>query len=337
MSTATQERNAADHTELQAANNGFSLISVEKLLQLYTAMVKCRILEERASALLQTRVSGGANLACIGQEAAAVGVAIALLSDDTICPSHLDFLVSFLRGASLDAMFQPLIERSTSPDNGHFPSAHVDSAFSNTAAPAAKLAERFDIATQAGLANKADKNGRIAVAFLGEETTSLSAWHQACKAASAEQLPILFVCPNSLEDALRGLSLQVAVEDLQREAQVFGIPCITVDGNDVVAVYRVASEAIAHARRGNGPTLIECKMVHWGGHVETYPAHSGFNGAVQSSAHDPILNMEQYLRNKRLYSEDLRQKTIENFKEELDAAIEAVKEAHKPVDAKACN
>ena len=119
--------------------------------------------------------------------------------------------------------------------------------------------------------------------------------------------------------------------DIAQKAQAYGFPGITVDGNDVVAVYRVASEAIAHARKGNGPTLIECKTYRWYGHSEIDPAKYRDPEEVERwKANDPILNMEKYLMRKGLFSEEYKQKVAAEFSKELGVAIESAEKSPFP-------
>ena len=106
---------------------------------------------------------------------------------------------------------------------------------------------------------------------------------------------------------------------------------ITVDGNDVVAVYRVAQEAIARARRGQGPTLIECKTYRWYGHSEIDPAKYRDPEEVERwKAKDPIANMEKYLTGKGLFSAEWKQEIVDGFNKELDAAIEIAEKSALP-------
>ncbi|MGA2352606.1 MAG: thiamine pyrophosphate-dependent enzyme [Terracidiphilus sp.] len=247
MTTSTKDRNAA----ALAGNNGFSLISNEKLLQLYSTMVKCR------------------GNSAADQVAAAVGVTIDLLPEDTVValPGDFDFLQGHIR-------------------------PHEKSG--RRSSPAAQL----KMSIGAAIENKEKKNGKIAVVFSSGDSGFP---HEALIQAGAQQLPILFVCPTNLPAKPLLARKRIGVE--QSAADVYGFPFIPVDGVDVVAVYRVATEAIAHARKGNGSTLIECK----------------FDG---SGAHDPITKMEDYLTRKGLFSAKVKRKVVARHTAGLDAAFE---------------
>jgi len=228
-------------------------------------------------------------------------------------------------------MFSQLYARATSPDKGRSSPAHMGYAPLNVITPSSTIAAQLNIATGVALANKMKKNGKIAVAFSGDGSTSLGFWHEALNFAGVRQLPILFVCQNNLWAESVSLKLQTRVEDLAVKAQAYGFPGITVDGNDVVAVYRVAHEAITRARQGRGPTLIECKTYRWYGHSEIDPAKYRDPAEVEKwKANDPILNMEKYLTRKNLFSPEMKQEIIGTINKELDAAIEFAEKSPYP-------
>jgi len=320
MATKVKEPAASANGAVQ----GTGLISNEKLRQLYATMLKCRTLEERARVLFKQSKFTGNYYAAVGQEAASVGTAIDLRVEDTIGPSHRDFISGFIKGAPLDKMFCHLFARGNSP-------AHFGYAPLNVITPASTIAAQLNIATGVALANKMKKNDNIAVAYSGDGSTSLGFWHEALNFAGVHDLPIVFVCQNNLWAESVNLSLQTKVPDISTKAQAYGFPGITVDGNDVVAVYRVAQEAIARARRGQGPTLIECKTYRWYGHSEIDPAKYRDPEEVERwKAKDPIANMEKYLTGKGLFTAEWKQEIVDGFNNELDAAIEIAEQSALP-------
>ncbi len=289
MPAKTKERTVAARVPAASlpVQDGFSLISNDKLLALYAAMLKCRMLSERLRILFtQNDLFGNVYLGT-GREAVTVGVATDLLPEDTIVSAPLDFLASFIKGVPLAQIFTSLYTCSVSPGKAH-------------PAPAGP-----NIATATALANKTDKNNKIAVAFSGD---GLASWHDAMQVAGARELPMIFVCQTSFQTEPLNMNAQAGgAEELPLHAQDYGFPAIPVDGNDVVAVYRVAIESIAHARRSHVPTLIECKR--W-------------------NAGDPILNMESYLIGKGLFTEEFKRQVSTGFSKELDSAIEMVEKQH---------
>jgi pyruvate dehydrogenase E1 component alpha subunit len=306
-----------------AANDSFSLISNKKLLDLYSALVKSRIVAERVQTILNQgklkhRKLTANGRPAVGQEAAAVGVAIDLSPEDT---------VAFSTGSSYISCLIPCLVRGLPLET------LLDGLFHPTA-PSLGGPAQLKIATDAALANrlhqsrlhqnrlhqgklhqsKLHKNNRIAVAFSSRASTALGFPHKALELADARRLPMIFVSwnsPNSL--ALRRSSTnsganssadsQTKAKSVSAKTMPYSFPAIPVDGNDVVAVYRVAHEAIGHARQGDGPTLIECIA----------------DGSERS---DPLLNMESYLTRKGIFSERFKAEIAGEFNRKMDAALE---------------
>jgi TPP-dependent pyruvate/acetoin dehydrogenase alpha subunit len=331
MATKVKEPVEAPAASANGTAQGTGLISNEKLRQLYATMLKCRTLEERARVLFKQSKFTGNYYAAVGQEAASVGTAIDLRVEDTIGPSHRDFIAGFIKGAPLDKMFCHLFARENSPDKGRSSPAHFGYQPLNVITPASTIAAQLNIATGVALANKMKKNDNIAVAYSGDGSTSLGFWHEALNFAGVHDLPIVFVCQNNLWAESVNLQFQTKVPDISVKAQAYGFPGITVDGNDVVAVYRVAQEAIARARRGQGPTLIECKTYRWYGHSEIDPAKYRDPEEVERwKVKDPIASMERYLTGKGLFTAAWKQEIVDGFNKELDAAIEIAEKSALP-------
>jgi TPP-dependent pyruvate/acetoin dehydrogenase alpha subunit len=287
MTTRKTKLSPDANTAQLAGHDGLSLISNEKLLQIYSTMVKCRLLEERSRLLLENGKRAGKGKAGSGHEAAAVAVAIDLLSGDTVARTPLGFLLDFITGAPLSSVFREMLDGASNP---------------------APLGAQLEAASAAALTNKTKKSGKVVVAFLGDLPASLDFLEEALSYAGVHQLPILFVCRNGTVSMPRGQKKTDGTEELARKAQAHGVPCIPVDGDDAVAVYRVATESIAHARRGNGPTLIECKTLE---------------PQARNKVGLPIKNMEEYLTRKGLFGKELKRKAAAGFDGELDAAIAA--------------
>jgi TPP-dependent pyruvate/acetoin dehydrogenase alpha subunit len=254
-------------TAAPSIQNGFSLIPNEKLLQLYATMLKCRAIQERLRILIKENKLTLSLAASTGQDAATVGLTIDLLRDDTIALHPGDIIPLFISGLPLQDLLRSLF-RSISP--------------------APSIAAQLKTVTKAAMHNKLCNNKKIAVA-ISNESKSPGPWQEALASAVLHDLPMVFLSWNHIPLKTKGHRL----------------PAITVDGNDVVAVYRVACEAIAHARIGNGPTLIEC---------QPYILDPG----------DPVLNMEKYLIRKGIFSEKFKKGIAARFSREFDAAARSI-------------
>jgi TPP-dependent pyruvate/acetoin dehydrogenase alpha subunit len=271
------KKNAAPKTGSPSVQNGFSLISNEKLIALYAHLLKSRMLEESARILLQARNFNAVSHGALGHEASVVGVAIDLGPADTIAPSHLDCTASFLHGASLPKILARLSTRAAKPH------------------PA-----RLKSALAAAEVNRKAKNSKIVVAFAAEDASTEDAWHDAMHTARTRRLPMIFVSHLHHPGKFESAAVHAEVEDVALKTREFHFPVIPVDGNDVVAVYRVASESITHARQLHSAALIECHL--W-------------------DDDDPILNMEKYLKRKGLFTPRLKRNIAAGFARDLDAAL----------------
>lgn len=293
MTTGTKAERAA--AAALAANNGFSLISSQKLLQLYALMLKCRMIEERMRTLMEPGKRDGWYTAVAGREAAIAGAAIDLLPEDSVVSSPNHFLVDFIKGLPLNRVIAGLSLRSTDRETS-----------------GDQLTEAAGVAQ----CNKVKKNGKIVAVFHDGDAASIESWNQALSLAGVNRLPMLFVSSSTAQAGLESVGMQTRVN--KKAAWPHRFPSITVHGSDVVAVYRVATEAIAHARRGNGATLIECTGLGSGGHAET----------------GPIQKMEAYLSRKGLFNEGLKRETAAAFGKELDAAIATAAAKRSPASPK---
>lgn len=265
-----------------APHNGFSLISNEKLLALYSTMLKSRLLAAR----IATAASGKDPKAAAGSEAPIAGMCIDLLPGDTLAPGQRGFAASFIKGLPLSAILAP---------RPRFRYAAL-----NLVPPALSLAAQLERALEAAKTNKASRNKKLVVAFCGESSVAPDLLHQVMRQAAKRKLALLLVANSDADD-----------ESLSNKAKDCDLPVMTVDGADAVALYRVATESMAHARRGSGPTFVDCKP--W--------IYAGQTAAERKKSADSIYRMEEYLTRKGLFDKKLKASVTAQFRKELDAAL----------------
>lgn len=306
------------------SNHPNPLISDDKLKQIYGMMLRCRLLDERARILEKQADFEGDHYSSMGLEATAAGAAIDLRPADTLAPSHRDFILCYLKGVPLTVPFSQLYGRNTRPHNGH--SAPDDCGYAplNIVLPASNVAAQLAMCTEIAFANQRKKNGNVVMVFFGEGSVGLSAWHDALKLAGQRSLPIVFVRQSNLAAGSVSVKLEGTGHDTSCDAVGYGFPGITVDGNDAVAMYRVAQEAIERARSGGGPTLIEAETFPGYGPTEIARAQYRATDEVEEwESCGPIAVMERYLIGKSLFSEGWKKEIIAAFQRELDAAMYA--------------
>lgn len=287
----------------------FSLISNEKLLELYSTMVKCRMLDERARLLFKQGKLAANSEDAVGQEATIVAVTIGLVRGDTIIPSRQGIMAGLVNGASPGRLLRLL-------------SARAESGAKSSSSPA-----QFNRAVKTGV--KLKKTGKV-VLILSGGSTSADTWYEALETAGAKRLPVIFVRLADLSNKRMSAERQALAGDFERKTQASGVPGIVVDGNDVVAVYRVACEAMARARKGGGPSLIDCRRYRLSVDSQTSDGAAGrIKKLDQRVEHDPILNMERYLARKGLFNAPMKRRLKAGFKRELDAATRICEELGK--------
>jgi len=292
------------------------------LRRLYSYMLKCRTVEDRIRFLYRQGRFAGNYFNAIGQEATSVGTTLDLEPEDTVAPTHRNFVANIMKGTPLPLMFAHLYGRKTSPDQGRSAPAHCGYAPLNVITPASTIAAQLNIGTGIALAHKMQGKHHVVVALSGEGATSLGLWHEAVNFAAVHRLAMVLVVENNLYAESVPVSLQTAVEDMSVKSVAYGIPGVTVDGNDVVAVYSATREAIARARSGEGPTLLECKTYRWYGHSEIDPGKYRDPAEIAYwKSRDPIPAMERFLAGRDLWTEDWKKELLAGFNREIDEAI----------------
>lgn len=282
------------------------MISREKLIEMYTTMVKCRMIADRASLLAQQGRIPPPTAAAVGHEATLAGVAANLHPDDSLTASNRELLPGYLRGAPLTSIF------ATFAANGN---GHSSSAPNGNSASSIKPEDPLMHACNAARAHKARKTGNVSVVFCAVEQASSASWKKQLGLAARRSLPVIFVLRHSAsQNSNRGASALAGASDAP-QALAHGVPMIAVDGDDAVAVYRVASESVARARQRRGPTLIESIASTSSG----APA-DGTTGNGHKDISAAFLNMENYLSGKGLFDPTRRPQIETGFRQELDLA-----------------
>ena len=204
----------------------------------------------------------------IGQEATAVGVCFALRADDYMTTTHRGHGHMLAKGADVKGMMAELFGKQTGLCKGKGGSMHVTEAAVGALGANGIVGAPYLIATGAALSAQQEAGDRVAVAFSGDGATNQGMFHEAVNFAAVFKLPVVFVIENNLYGEFTPASKHAAIQWLSDRAVAYGIPGVTVDGNDVWEVYEATQEAVERARRGEGPTLLECLTYRWRGHME---------------------------------------------------------------------
>jgi len=274
-----------------AGGNGNSPSNHDVLRRLYSSMLKCRIMTERAQRLLGDRQPADYDFD-LGREAVVIGATLELGPEDTIAASPRNFAAQIAKGTSLKYLLSPKGRK-----NGlQTPTVAAGFACASTAS-----FDPFNLGTGLALAHRFEKKRSVVVALCAEDNASLDRRHEAMKFAGIHRLPIIYVL-KSASTSESGLAKQnPGLEEVSFMAQDCGFPAIIVDANDAVAVWRVAQESIHRARIGAGPTLIECET-------------------QTSCAHDPLAQMEHYMKKRGAWDDQWRKDATLLIEAEMEAA-----------------
>ncbi len=232
------------------------------------SMLTIRRFEERAAADYHAGAIYGVVHSYIGQEAIAVGVCTALTGEDQIISTHRGHGHCLAKGADLNRMMAELYGRQDGYCRGKGGSMHIADFSIGMLGANGIVAGGIAIITGAALAAQMDGGDRVAVAFFGEGASNAGPFHESINIAANWKLPILYVCENNLYASSTPASETVSTGQVVARAAGYGIPGVTVDGNDVLAVFAAATTAVERARAGEGPTLIECKTYRHRAHTE---------------------------------------------------------------------
>jgi len=245
-----------------------NLMDHKELLSLFRTMLIIRHTEEELARCHQRGLIFGACHTYVGQEAISTGVCAHLTKDDSVFSTHRGHGHALSKGMHPRELMAELFGRATGCSRGRGGSMHIFSPEIGMMGTSGIVGACILQACGGGYSSKLMKSGSVAVAFFGDGAVNNGAFHEGLNMASIWKLPVLFICENNQFATEVPFSYSSGIPDVGRRAASYGLPGFEVDGNDVIAVTKVASEAIARARSGEGATLIECKTYRTRPHAE---------------------------------------------------------------------
>lgn len=239
----------------------------EQAAQMYETMCTIRKFEESVKHDFLAGEIPGFTHVYIGEEAIATGVCAALRTDDVIASTHRGHGHCVAKGADVNRMMAEIFGKKTGLCQGRGGSMHIADFSIGMLGANGVVGGGFNLATGAALAFKnVLKNDKVAVVFFGDGASNRGTFHEAMNAASAWKLPVVFVNEMNCWASTTPYRTTCNVENISDRAAGYHVPGVVVDGQDVFAVYEATKEAVERARRGEGPTLIECKTYRIEGH-----------------------------------------------------------------------
>jgi TPP-dependent pyruvate/acetoin dehydrogenase alpha subunit len=290
----------------------------EQHLDLYYFMQLNRQLEERMVRLFRQNKIVGGLYSSLGQEGISVGTAYALEKRDWLAPMIRNIGALLTKGVPPRDIFTQHMAKYTSPTFGKDGTSHFgDLKNLHIVSPISMLGDLIPVMTGVAIAGRYLGQNIVAMTWIGDGGSSTGAFHEGLNLAAAQRAPLVLIIENNQWAYSTPVSRQVPLKDLADRAVAFGIPAAIVDGNDVLAVFQSAREAVAECRAGRGPRVIEAKTMRMRGHAQHDPAeYVPKKMFEQWKSRDPIARYEKYLTQNKIW--DARAKS------ELDAKIEAL-------------
>ncbi|MBM4059756.1 MAG: hypothetical protein FJ265_01470 [Planctomycetes bacterium] len=293
-----------------------------ELQKLYRLMVQTRALDERGLAL-QRQGRIGFYLQSTGQEASHLGAAYALQDSDWLFPAYRQPGILLLRGVPLDRIVSEWFGNSGDTSKGRQMPVHYSFREANFFSVSSPIGTQLTQAAGAGMAARMRGDDTVFMTFCGDGGTSSNDFHTGLNFAGVYKAPVVFVCENNGYAISVPSGRQTASETMAVKAEAYGMPGVRVDGNDVLAVYRVCKEAVDRARKGEGPTLVETLTHRMASHSSSddaarYRDPQAYEAWRQK---DPIVRFQLYLKHKNLWTEAFEQQCFEGAKAAIAQAV----------------
>jgi TPP-dependent pyruvate/acetoin dehydrogenase alpha subunit len=292
------------------------------------SMLEVRLFEEKVQELfMQSKIEGTTHL-CQGQEAVSVGAVGALEDRDYLTITYRGHGHALARGMSMEAAFGELMGLTSGCCSGVGGSMHLTDFSRNLIGSFAIIGPSYSVGLGAAMSAKLRGSDAVAMSFFGDGSTNIGTFHEALNMAAVWKAPIVFMIENNLYGEYSPLRDTTSVEDLADRAKAYGMPSAIVDGQDAAAVREVAVAAIARARAGEGPTLVEAKTYRYRGHSRTDPAKYRVEGELERwKLRDPIDLLGAQLAAQGTLSETEQHALRDEIQAQVDAAAERAAQA----------
>jgi len=308
-----------------------SKLDMKMMMDMYQKMLMIRHFDEKAVELYRAQELPGFLHAYVGEEATAVGVCANLRDDDYITSTHRGHGHLIAKGGRLDKMMAELHAKITGYCKGKGGSMHIADVSLGILGANGIVGAGIPIATGAALSAQMRKTDQVVVSFFGDGASNQGVFHESLNLASIWELPVVYVCENNQYGMGTPQEKHQKITDISLRATAYDMPGVSIDGNDVIKVCETANEAIARARTGRGPTLIECKTYRLLGHHAGDPgtAYRTRDEVEEWKQKDPIIRLQSVLLEEGIPKTELEQVDMAVL-DELEKAVEYAKNSPSP-------
>jgi len=306
-------------------------LDLDIILEIYRRMVRIRQFEDRLYQMFLQGLVPGTLHQYQGQEAIASGVCVALRPDDVVFSTHRPVGHAIAKGVPLPGIAAELWGKATGCAGGKGGQMHMVDAAVGFPPSSAVVGSNIPMATGAALGFKLRGLDRVAVSFFGDGASNTGAFHEGINLAAVKDAPVIFVCENNQYAASTHVSLAMRISDIADRAKAYGIPGSVIDGMDAIAVYQSASQAVARARNGAGPTLLEYRTYRFMGHSRGDPGGYRTKQEVdQWRSRDPIQRLQNALIAQYSQPAGSLDQIEQDILAEVDAAIQFAQASPDP-------
>jgi TPP-dependent pyruvate/acetoin dehydrogenase alpha subunit len=309
-----------------------STLTREQQLDLYYFMRLNREVEEQMARLFRQNKIVGGLYSSLGQEAIPVGTAYALGPGDWIAPMIRNIGALLVRGFKPRDILTQHMGRHTSPTLGKDGTSHFgDLKSRRVISPISMLGDLIPVMTGIAMAGRYLGQKIVTMTWIGDGGTSTGAFHEGLNLAAVQKAPLVLIVENNQWAYSTPVNRQVPLRDLADRARAYGMESAIVDGNDVIAVEGTAREAVAHARAGHGPVLIEAKTMRMRGHAQHDSAEYVPKEMLESwKKRDPLDCYEQYLHQNKLWDAQTKKEIDTRIAREIQADVEFAENSPYP-------
>jgi TPP-dependent pyruvate/acetoin dehydrogenase alpha subunit len=309
-------------------------IQEETLVNMYKMMTRIRKFEESVGDLVaEGRIQTPCHL-YIGQEAVATGVCFALREDDCVLSTHRSHGHYIAKGGDIKGLMAEIYCKATGCSQGRGGSMHVTAPEVGFLGSSAIVGGSIPLAVGVALASSTLGNDKVVVAFFGDGAVCEGVFYESLNLAGLKKLPVIFICENNLYSTHMHTSMMLSETEIYKKAKLFKMPGVRIDGNNVVKVFKETKKAVENARRGKGPSLIECLTYRWRGHV-------GPNWDLDKPIRPqeevmwwvnncPIKRLEEYLLKEGIFLNQEKGRIHGEVEEEIEEAVRFAEESPYP-------
>jgi pyruvate dehydrogenase E1 component alpha subunit len=295
----------------------------EKLAWMLEKMCQTRHFEEKAEELYIRGLVHGTMHLSIGMEASPVGSVAALEPEDLIIHHHRGHGHTIAKGADITLMMAEFLGKEPGYCRGRGGSMHIADIPGGNLGATGVVASGIPTSVGIGLALQMKRSEKVLLSFFGDGATNLGEFHESLNMASVWDLPMVFICDNNQYGMSMSVQRAMNIEHISTRAVAYGIPGVSVDGNDVLAVYRSVGEAVERARQGRGPSLVDNVTYRWRGHSKSDRNLYRTQAEIDNwRARCPILRFKGVLMEYGVMTEDEVEAIDQAAKETIDRAAE---------------